>query len=297
MRVVADSACTVTLSTGNSFSLSARGVHEFDLPASAPCILTADKPVCVGLCTKGSDWNAEPGDGSLLIMPPTSRGINHSRFATYTTQRINTWCVAVVTDQPSTMTLDGNSIASQFHEIDTTGSSYARIRVTGGVHTLDNSNGTFTAWTYGVGNVESYIYSLGHAIEPQQPPQPSDCLNHTQGRDFWATFLCNDDDPANSALSLIATGAQQASVTVTNPVTGWSQTASLPAGGKVQINLPVTNTIPSGQPHIIGYHINSTAPITLYACNYKEGSWDFPPTWPSWPPRMERTFQWYSPAP
>ncbi|MBQ6047449.1 MAG: hypothetical protein IJL38_07530 [Bacteroidales bacterium] len=30
------------------------------------------------------------------------------------------------------------------------------------------------------------------------------------GEDFWVTFLCNDDDPANALLSVIATGSQQA---------------------------------------------------------------------------------------
>jgi len=274
IRVVADTACSVTLSSGATFSLSQNGVHEFDLPASSPCILTSTKPVSVGFCSKGSDWNAEPGDGSLLIVPPTTRGLCHATFTTVTTQRISTWYLVAVTDQPATMTLDGNSIASQFQPVGTTAYSYARIGLSGGVHTLDNTSGIFTAWTYGVGNCDSYIYSLGHAIEPQQPQIP-DCLGHTQGCDFWATFLCNDDDPANSVLSLIATGAQAASVMVTNPVTEWTQTTSIQAGGKAQITLPTANTIPSGQPHNIGYHITSTAPVTLYSCNFKEGSWDF----------------------
>ena len=99
--------------------------------------------------------------------------------------------------------------------------------------------------------------------------------NSSVGDDFWVTFLCNDDDPANAALSIIATGPQQASVTVTNPVTGWTQTENLDAGSKVQIMLPTPSTIPSGQPHNIGYHVASTAPITLYSSNYQTGSLDF----------------------
>lgn len=273
VRVVADSACTVSLSTGAVFTLAAGGVQEFDLPASSPCVLTADKPVSVGLCSKGSDWNAEPGDGSLVMVPPTGRSTCHSVFSTFVTQRINTWYVAVATTQPATMTLDGNSIASQFQPIGTTGYSYARIPISSGTHSLDNSNGAFVGWTYGVGNVESYIYSLGYAIEHEALGTCQ--LGNGEGTDFWATFLCNDDNAPAAAISLIATGMQGATVTVTNPVTGWARTATLPAGDKVQINLPTVTSMPSGAPHNLGYHITSTAPVTLYACNYIQGSWDF----------------------
>ena len=104
--------------------------------------------------------------------------------------------------------------------------------------------------------------------------------NSSVGDDFWVTFLCNDDDPANSELSVIATGPYQASVTVTNPVTGWTQTSTLTAGGRVKILLPTPSTIPSGQAHNIGYHVTSTAPITLYSSNYKSGSLDFTQVFP-----------------
>ena len=176
IRVVADSACTIILSTGSSFTIADHGVNEFDLPANSPCILTADKPVSVGLCSKGSDWNAEPGDGSLLVVPAIEKGIRHADFTTLTTQRIQTWYLTVITTRPSTMTLDGNSIASQFSPIGSTGHSYARINVSSGTHSLDNSQGIFSAWTYGVGNVERYSYSLGQSlyssiVEPIVPPE------------------------------------------------------------------------------------------------------------------------------
>lgn len=176
VRVVADSACSVTLSTGSTFSLSQNEVHEFDLQANSPCILTATQPVSVGLCTKASDWNAEPGDASLLMVPPTEHGLCHSTFTTFSTTRISTWYLVAITEQPATMSLDGTDISSQFQPIGSTAYSYARISVSSGTHTLDNSNGLFNAWTYGVGNVESYIYSLGLAVdtipvESQHEPQ------------------------------------------------------------------------------------------------------------------------------
>lgn len=273
VRVVADSACTVTLSDGTTFNLSARGVHEFDLPANSTRMLTATSPVSVGLCSKSSTYGGEAGDASLLMVPPADYGISHGRFVTYTTERIHTWYVVVVTDQPAGMTHNGNNIASRFQPIGTTGYSYARFTVTSGTHRLDHSNGTFNAWTYGVGNVQSYLYSIGQSY-PLPVPDPC-AMGNGQGTDFWATFLCNDDDPANAELSLVATGQRAADITVTNPVTGHTQTAHLNAGGMVKMTLPTATSMPSAQPDNKGYHITSTAPITLYGNNYIQGSWDF----------------------
>ena len=168
VRVAADSACTITLSDGTTYNLADHGVQEFDLSANSARILTSTKPVSVGLCSKASDYNAEPGDASLLMIPPMERGICHGRFSTMSTQRIGTWYVAIVTDQPASMTFDGNNIASQFQPIGTTAYSYARFQINAGTHRLDNDGGTFTAWTYGIGNVESYIYSIGQTYSPLQ---------------------------------------------------------------------------------------------------------------------------------
>ena len=273
VRVVADSACTVSLSDGTTFNLAARGVHEFDLPANSTRMLTATSPVSVGFCSKSSTYGGEAGDASLLMVPPADYGISHGRFVTYTTERIHTWYVVVVTDQPAGMTHNGNNIVSRFQPIGTTGYSYARYAITSGTHRLDHSNGTFNAWTYGVGNVQSYIYSIGQSY-PLPTPDPC-AMGNGQGTDFWATFLCNDDDPANAELSLVATGQRAADITVTNPVTGHTQTAHLNAGGMVKMTLPTATSMPSAQPDNKGYHITSTAPITLYGNNYIQGSWDF----------------------
>ncbi len=180
VRVVADNACSVTLSTGFSFALQDKGVYEFDLAASQPCILAATEPVSVGLCMKSSDYNGEPGDASLVMMTPTDRGLCHSLFSTLSTQRIfypsGRWYVTVVTAQPSSMKMDNVDISSQFTRIGSTEYSYALINVASGTHSLDNSDGTFVAWTYGVGNVESYAYPLGLNVDTLLSPQP--IVNH-----------------------------------------------------------------------------------------------------------------------
>lgn len=275
VRVVADSACTVTLSTGSTYTLATRGVQEFDLPANTPCILTATKPVSVGLCMKGSDYGAEAGDASLLMVTPTNRAICHSLFTTITTQRINTWYIAVATTEPTTMTLDGNSISSQFQPIGTTGYYYARISVSSGVHSLDNSSGTFTGWTYGTGNVESYVYSLGHALDATEAETTeSVCPEHTtKGRDFWMMFLynhnINESCPQNRRLYFASDEA--ATINVYN--TGTDHFA-LTAPEFNAIRSYGNNQLQVATVYDGGYHITSSTDIWLYARNYMQSTLD-----------------------
>ena len=263
VRVAADSACTLTLSNGTTYAMADHGVQEFGLPANQALMIDSDKPVSVALITKGSDWNAEPGDASLLMVPPMERGICHGNFMCFSTQRINKWYVAVVTDSPSTMTLDGASIASQFSPIGTTGYSYARIRVmTQGAHGLDNSNGNFVAWTYGVGNVESYIYSIGQTWN--RPETVVDiCPDHTnKGRDFWLTMLPYDNE--GSDLRIIMAADSASNITIEGP--SGPSTLTLAAGSSVAQVVGSNSDIATlNTPFAGSFHVTSDHDIWVYA--------------------------------
>lgn len=263
-----------TLQKGDTYEVVISGpAHQY----------SSNKKVCVGRYLRGSQSAGNPGDPASVMIPPVDLGVQHLRFDVPTATDISNHYLNIVARNSyvGSITLDGNNISSQFTQLNST-YSFAQIPVSTGIHLLESSLGPVVADYYALGNYAGYASLIGQSFCNQQTPIETSCMGRSsKGRDFWATFLCNDDDPENSALSLIATGAQQASVTVTNPVTGWTQTASMPAGGKVQINLPTANTIPSGQPHNIGYHITSTAPVTLYSCNFKGGSWDFAQVFPT----------------
>lgn len=279
-----ESGCNVYINGLQVSTLNAQSTYEYSMSTTGNCHIVTSKPVCVILYMGSYTNTGHVGDPSSVTIPPLERGICNSTFKVRSSSNLNDnqHYVNIVCDtsHDASMQFDGNALP-------TSGTSVSdnyilhHFPVTPGVHHIENEEGPFVAYAYGAGSWESYAYPLGIAIDTLPEEQQACQRGNGQGRDFWATFLCNDDDPANSALSLIATGAQQASVTVTNPVTGWTQTASMPAGGKVQINLPVASTIPSGQTHNIGYHITSTAPVTLYACNFKEGSWDFAQVFPT----------------
>ena len=97
----------------------------------------------------------------------------------------------------------------------------------------------------------------------------------TQGNDFWVMFLSNMPDSAFS-MSLIATGENNAIITVTNPRMNWSTTVNLNAGGSVVIPLPdaVVDVLYSNRVRNGGIHVTSTADISLYASNFIEYSYD-----------------------
>ena len=287
LRITASSDSCIVYKNGTQVvgPLSAGQTWEEVFQPSSQCHLTATSPIQVILYLGSYQTAGNNGDPSSVTIPPLNRGICDVQFTSIASSKIpsNRHYVNIICHQnhDSGLLLDNGPLPS--NDVVSILGDYRchRVNLNPGQHYLNNTLGPFTAFAYGLGSWESYAYPLGIAIDTLPEEQQACQRGNGQGRDFWATFLCNDDDPANSALSLIATGAQQASVTVTNPVTGWTQTASMPAGGKVQINLPVASTIPSGQTHNIGYHITSTAPITLYACNFKEGSWDFAQVFPT----------------
>ncbi len=102
------------------------------------------------------------------------------------------------------------------------------------------------------------------------------CPEHTtKGHDFWVTFIPNGQT-ATPGFSVIATGLDNTTITVNNPRTGWSSTTTHSGGTKTVIDLPgtVASSIPSGSTANIGFHVTSTADISLYASNYINDSWD-----------------------
>ena len=98
----------------------------------------------------------------------------------------------------------------------------------------------------------------------------------TQGRDFWFAFMNNhDEDPTQTCLILSAERACQA--TVSNPNTGWSTTVSIPAGGRVDITVPLAQGYHSGTDgsiYNIGCHLTATDVISAYSMNYRHASFD-----------------------
>ena len=148
--------------------------HPANLPASwgmdfyqSPCIeLTASSPVMVCYYITGELFGGDPGDPSVMTVPPIENGVNHAIFQPHNTPVSTQHWINIVTPSVyvSQITLDGTNISSQFSTT-AGGYSYACIPVSQATHTIDAGNGIFIAYLYGLGNAESYLHTVASNTE------------------------------------------------------------------------------------------------------------------------------------
>ena len=101
----------------------------------------------------------------------------------------------------------------------------------------------------------------------------------TEGTEFWATFLKNYTNHTGSTgmtLTLIVSSRENATVTIQNPQTGWQQSISVSANRVAEYIIPHNQgyTDAAGNVQKRGLKITSTAPISLYASNYDDATYD-----------------------
>ena len=146
-------------------TINARQTYQFEMTASTPALfLETSEPASVFLYFTSADYGGNNGDPSMVIISPIEQKINNVTFGTFNSGASQHHYVNVVTDTnlKSYMRLDGNSISSQFTTVPGNSDySYARIQISHGSHTLTNVVGGFIAHVYGLGEYESYAYSVG----------------------------------------------------------------------------------------------------------------------------------------
>jgi len=98
----------------------------------------------------------------------------------------------------------------------------------------------------------------------------------TQGTDFWFAFM-NNNDGSPTQTCLILSAERACSVIVQNPNTGWQTSVSIPAGGRVDVDIPFAQGYLSGSDgtaYNIGCHLTASDTISAYTMNYKHASFD-----------------------
>ena len=98
----------------------------------------------------------------------------------------------------------------------------------------------------------------------------------TQGTDFWFAFM-NNNDGSPTQTCLILSAERACSVIVQNPNTGWQTSVSIPAGGRVDVDIPFAQGYLSGSDgtaYNIGCHLVASDTISAYSMNYKHASFD-----------------------
>lgn len=150
-------------------TINAKQTYQFEITSNTPSVyLETSEPVMVYLYFTGYDYGGVNGDPSMVIISPIEQRISGVTFSTFNSGASQYHYVNIVTDtdKVSGMQLDGESITSQFQSV--LGNSYysfARIQLNHGTHTLSNRNSGFVAHVYGLGEAESYAYSVGSMVK------------------------------------------------------------------------------------------------------------------------------------
>ena len=106
----------------------------------------------------------------------------------------------------------------------------------------------------------------------------------TMGRDFWIAFLDNNDlSQGLQGHKVLVSGATQCSVTLTNPNTGWSTTASVVPYVVTTINVPVEqcHNSTSNQVKNLGLHLTATEEVSVYTSMTGTYSYDVANIYPT----------------
>ncbi|MBQ9439886.1 MAG: PKD domain-containing protein, partial [Paludibacteraceae bacterium] len=149
-------------------TLRALESYEFRLTDNSAYIETNSAAACY-LYLEGATANNNIGDPSSVHITPLEQQIERLTFATFQTSISRTHFVNIVTTAAgaASITLDGQSIASQFQPV--TGNSqyrYAQIHISHGTHTLQTTKDGFVGHVYGLGHCESYAYTFGSSTIP-----------------------------------------------------------------------------------------------------------------------------------
>ena len=101
----------------------------------------------------------------------------------------------------------------------------------------------------------------------------------TEGTEFWVTFMNNLDQYDESdgiVLELILSSRYDAEIMVENPQSGWNITTSVTANTIKKVTIPCSQAYTYAPATINnkGIRVTSAAPISLYASNYSEASYD-----------------------
>ncbi len=162
-RVLAiENGTNVTIDGGTTISLNAGEFYEQNQVNSATCV-QSDSPISVTQYMQGTSCSGT-GDPAMLILNDASQKIDNVTFSTVVSNQITSHGINVIlsTSDVGTFTVDGTIIdPSQFTQFPACPqSSYAQLSISEGSHTLDAPNG-FTAYAFGLGEAESYSYSVG----------------------------------------------------------------------------------------------------------------------------------------
>ncbi|MBN7800534.1 gliding motility-associated C-terminal domain-containing protein [Algoriphagus aestuariicola] len=210
VKVLAAEDGTEVFVNGNSRGTVNQGEFltlEFNADESGK--IDTSKPSSVSVLSKSMACNnpsapgASTGDPFIITYSPSEQFLTNLTFNSIDLPSIVNHYVNVVvkTGTQNGTVLDGQNIGNQFSALPGDASfQFARINISRGVHSLRNPDG-FAAYSYGFGELESYGYAAGAALDNLKFEAEVDydfevegekiaCLNH---EGIWALSSTNPD--------------------------------------------------------------------------------------------------------
>lgn len=150
--------------------LNSGQTYEYDLHSNATNhgydYITTSKPASVNIFF--SSTGNGTGDPSMLNIRPLEQSIHNVTFNTFNTAATTNHRIIVTlhADDAHLLRLDGNPVTQNFTTVASNYNyKFVIINVYNGSHTLSMNGGMgFTAHAYGLGNHESYAYTLGSSM-------------------------------------------------------------------------------------------------------------------------------------
>ena len=101
----------------------------------------------------------------------------------------------------------------------------------------------------------------------------------TMGTDFWLSFLYNHTEDITGIVTkhrIFVSGANNCSVTVSNPNTGWSTTQSVVPGQVTTIEVPMQHSENTVSESVVnkGIHVTSTDTVSVYSSTISASTYD-----------------------
>ncbi|SDD06366.1 gliding motility-associated C-terminal domain-containing protein [Algoriphagus faecimaris] len=143
------------------FGINQSGKIETSKPASVTVFSKSQA------CNQPNSPNAFTGDPFMITYSPSEQFLKTLTFNSLDLPSIENHYVNIVikAGTENLTVLDGQVIATQFQVLPGDANFlYARVNISRGVHRLSNPEG-FAAYAYGFGNLESYGYAAGAALD------------------------------------------------------------------------------------------------------------------------------------
>lgn len=157
--------CQIFINNTLVSTINEKQTYQFEITSNNPSLyLETSEPAMVYLYFSGDGCGGINGDPSMVMISPIEQRMDNITFSTFNSGASQYHFVNVITntDEVSNMLLDGNSIASEFQPVNGNSTySFARVSIEHGSHTLSTTGDGFVAHVYGLGERESYAYSVG----------------------------------------------------------------------------------------------------------------------------------------